>query len=226
MIAAEALTAATDPRPDVLVCKKTLMWRLGQRGGDSVPSSVSTSGFRWGAPSSSSGAGSSCSCKAPVLRQTMKGVWKLSITRLPSRPHPWESFPVSPLLAWPPVIYLPIHPAAQTSWHTHTHTPDPKGKKKDLRCILSSFFKFLSPLPATSFAVEKLKDFRDCHGSPTVVEMLCGLQRFQVPVSPRSHQILLESAVRSYEVFCRPYETRCVVLDRRCDVWSASRMWC
>lgn len=60
--------------------------------------SVSASGFR---SSSYSGAGSSCSCKAPVLRQTMKGVWKLSITRLLSRPHPWESFPVSLSLLLP-----------------------------------------------------------------------------------------------------------------------------
>lgn len=91
--------------------------RRGQRVGRVVigSCSVSASGFRWRAPSSSSGAGSSCSCKAPVLRQTMKGVWKLSITRLPSRPHPWESFPVSPLVAWPPLVYLPIHPAFRPS---------------------------------------------------------------------------------------------------------------
>lgn len=94
-------------------------WCLGrgQRVGGVVigSCSLSTSGFRWRAPSSSSGAGSSCSCKAPVLRQPMKGVWKLSITRLPSRPHPWDSFPVSPLVAWPPLVYLPIHPAVRPS---------------------------------------------------------------------------------------------------------------
>lgn len=87
--------------------------RRGQRVGGVVigSCSVSASGFRSRALSSSSGAGSSCSCKAPVLRQTMKGVWKLSITRLLSRPHPWECFPVSLLLAWPLLVYLPIYPA-------------------------------------------------------------------------------------------------------------------
>lgn len=94
-----------------------LVFGAGKRVGGAVigSCSVSASGFRWRAPSSSSGAGSSCSCKAPVLRQLMKGVWKLSITRLPSRPHPWDSFPVSPLVAWPPLVYLPIHPAVLPS---------------------------------------------------------------------------------------------------------------
>lgn len=94
-----------------------LCLRRVQRVGGVVIGScyVSASGFRWKAPSSSSGAGSSCSYKAPVLRQPMKGVWKLSITRLPSRPHPWDSFPVSPLVAWPPLVYLPIHPAVRPS---------------------------------------------------------------------------------------------------------------
>lgn len=112
--------------------------RRGQRvGGVMIGScSVSASGIRSRAPSSSSGAGSSCSCKDSVLRQTMKGVWKLSITRLPSRPHPWESFPVSPLVAWPPLVYLPIHPAVY-----------PSGMPpKLLLCILSSSFLLLSPL--------------------------------------------------------------------------------
>lgn len=72
-------------------------------------------GFCWRVPSSSSGAGSSCSCKAPVFRQPTKGVWKLSITRLSSHPHPWESFPVSLLVACLPLIYLHIHPAVHLS---------------------------------------------------------------------------------------------------------------
>lgn len=57
--------------------------------------SASASWFHWGAPSSFRGASSSCSCKVPVFRQPMKGAWKLSITKLPSRPHPWESFSLS-----------------------------------------------------------------------------------------------------------------------------------
>lgn len=96
-------------------------WCLGrvQRVGGVVigSCSVSASGFRWGAPSSSSGAGSSCSCKAPVLRQPMKGVWKLSITRLPSRPHPWDSFPVSPSCCLASTR-LSTHPSCRPSiWH-------------------------------------------------------------------------------------------------------------
>lgn len=98
-------------------------WKLGgglgweQRVGKVVigSCSVSASGFRWRAPRCSSGAGSSCSCKAPVFRHPMKGVWKLSIARLPSSPHPWESFPVSPLVAWLTLIYLPIDPAFRPS---------------------------------------------------------------------------------------------------------------
>lgn len=82
----------------------------GSQGGDwvvigSFP--VSASWFCWGAPSSSSGASSSCSCKAPVFRQPMKGIWKLSIARLPFRPHPWESVSRSPVVASPqlPAMY-------------------------------------------------------------------------------------------------------------------------
>lgn len=81
--------------------------------------SASASWFHWGAPSSSSGASSSCSSKVPVFRQPMKGAWKLSITRLPSRPHPWESFSLSPFfflfLTWPQRVYPPIDPAVHAS---------------------------------------------------------------------------------------------------------------
>lgn len=74
-----------------------VFWVRGRVGRVMIGSfSASASWFHWGAPSSSSGASSSCSCKVPVFRQPMKGAWKLSITRLPSRPHPWESFSLSP----------------------------------------------------------------------------------------------------------------------------------
>lgn len=65
-----------------------------------------------------------------------------------------------------------------------------------------------------------------CAGTTVAIQqhflLVCELT-VQVQDSLRSHWIMLEPGVRSYEVFCRPYETNCVVLDRCCDVWSTSR---
>lgn len=103
-------------------------WRVGCGRGLGVggvligPCYVSASGFRWRAPSSSSGAGSSCSCKAPVLRQPMKGVWKLSIMGLPSRSPPMGLLPSLPLSCFlASSTHLSTHPSCRCSiWHPPT----------------------------------------------------------------------------------------------------------